>query len=148
LPSLFVSVLKANIATQVAFSAVMARHDQHLAAFQTVIFDHVFTSVGGGYDPSSGLFTCPVAGRYNFFFSIMCDFGSEIHTGIVVNGIVKLYTFSHGSDQRLDQGSNAVILDLSVGDRVWIQVDKEAGTRTVYGNNFSSFSGYMTHANL
>jgi hypothetical protein len=123
----------------------MRRHDQHLAAFQTVIFDHVFIRVGGGFDSSSGIFTCPVAGRYNFFFSIMCDFGSEIHTRLVVNGNFRLSTFSHGSEHRLDQGSNAVILNLLVGDRVWIQVDSEA--RTVYGNNGSSFSGYMTHAN-
>ena len=50
---------------EVVFSAGLT-HDQNILHAENVVFDKVFTNVGNGYNSTTGVFTCPMAGTYAF----------------------------------------------------------------------------------
>merc|ERR1711931_501158 len=58
-------------APKVAFSAAMDEVDKLRGDKYGVhmVYDIVYTNVGGGYDPETGVFTAPVKGAYFFRFT-------------------------------------------------------------------------------
>jgi hypothetical protein len=62
----------------VAFTVTFSHDDSDdgipLGPHQTLKFDRVVTNAGNGYDPTTGLFTAPVAGYYAFYLFIMEPF--------------------------------------------------------------------------
>ncbi|KAH9498149.1 Complement C1q-like protein 3 [Bulinus truncatus] len=72
LVALFTSALvtlcqSADAPTEVAFSAGLSHHES-LVANKKVIYDTIFTNVGGSYDSTTGIFKCPTPGLYVFQF--------------------------------------------------------------------------------
>ena len=53
----------------IAFSTALASLTS-IQSNQVIVFDHVILNVGGGYDVSSGKFTCPESGLYLITFFI------------------------------------------------------------------------------
>ncbi|XP_035000510.2 complement C1q-like protein 4 [Hippoglossus stenolepis] len=112
-------------------------------------FSKVFTNVGKAYSATTGLFTAPVKGVYVFRFTI-CGYMKEgvtmgvrlIHNekSIVYN----LQTWSHEryGFEHLQYLSNAVILELNVGDEIHLVLPEN---ETVYDNynSHSTFSGFL-----
>ena len=60
-------LFSANV-TYVGFSAYRSSGDR-VGGWQRIPYDTVITEVGGAYDPSTGIFTCPVNGYYYFSLS-------------------------------------------------------------------------------
>lgn len=127
----------------VAFTAGLSKTAQHVGAHQNVVFDHVETNIGNGYNPHHGVFTAPVSGLYVFFTSVLADHNREVWCNLVVNNVVKTSVYARGTDGRHDQGSQMIVTQLQQGDDVAIQnyeVDD-----AIYGSTFfySTFSGFL-----
>ena len=56
-----------------AFSAGLT-HNMNISHAETVVYDKVFTNIGGGYNNNTGIFNVPTAGIYAF--QVRC---SDIH---------------------------------------------------------------------
>ena len=62
----------------VAFSAGLTQQVS-LAPNTSVAFDRVWLNIGDGYDNTTGIFTCPVAGTYVFMYSGIAESVSTVY---------------------------------------------------------------------
>ncbi|XP_078316992.1 uncharacterized protein LOC111103840 isoform X1 [Crassostrea virginica] len=86
----------------------------------TLIFNMAILNVGNGYNPSTGVFTSPVAGTYVFYVTAVEYSKQYLQVDIVQNSVsmVKLLGDDHADFQT---GTNMVVLNLQKGDRVWVR---------------------------
>ncbi|XP_063072349.1 complement C1q-like protein 2 [Engraulis encrasicolus] len=107
-------------------------------------YKKVFSNIGSGYNPSTGVFTVLVKGIYFFRFSMFNNLKSTPNSvvSLMKNGerLVSVWDTS-GSDSN-DMGSNAVVIALEAGDSVYAEL---AANRVVYddGMNYNTFSGFL-----
>uniref|UniRef100_A0A6I8NQ78 C1q domain-containing protein n=1 Tax=Ornithorhynchus anatinus TaxID=9258 RepID=A0A6I8NQ78_ORNAN len=107
-----------------------------------VRFDRTLYNGRGGYDPDTGVFTCPVAGVYYFAYHVHVEEGG---------GRVSLYKNHLPAGEEgdgpgplqggyADQASGGAVLRLRERDRVWLQVPAH---RPDGLSVHSSFSGFL-----
>ena len=125
------------------FSATMSRDIANVQNHATIVFDNIITNIGAAYSPSNGVFTCKMAGIYVFVWTTTNKNRTWMNTELVLNGQWKGIAFSDSGDHDdYSVASNTVVLDLDVGDQVWIR----AGTwhnGHLGGESRTSFSGFM-----
>ena len=112
---------------------------------QTLVFPHIITNVGGGYNENNGVFTAPRDGVYVFFCRITAAYNPDsMFFEFILNGSAKTRTLVFGRSTNPYRTSfDSIVLRLSHGDRVWIKM-------VTGGNHYSSgtggdqtFSGYL-----
>ena len=131
----------------IAFHAQASPHQRNLAIHQIVIFHNVTENIGQGYDPTTGVFTCIVPGLYYFTMTIMTDPNSQVETELVMNGNMRMVVYS-GGYHYWNTGSNAVVMDLNEGDKVWVRVLQNyvnAGSTThmIHGDQWTTLTGFL-----
>ena len=90
-------------------------------ANQIIVFEQVVTNVGSAYNSDHGLFTAPVPGVYQFSSSIMADNGKEVWARFCLNNKPVAYIYARGTNNRHDQGSQTIILQLKKGELLPVQ---------------------------
>nr|XP_046265529.1 inner ear-specific collagen-like [Scatophagus argus]XP_046265530.1 inner ear-specific collagen-like [Scatophagus argus]XP_046265531.1 inner ear-specific collagen-like [Scatophagus argus] len=107
-----------------------------------VPFPHVLTNQQGHFNPVRGIYTAPVNGTYVFSFHLAVA-DKSLKVGLFHNFYPVVRT-TEGTDQSTT--SQTVVLHLSMGDRLWLQV-KDSTTNGMYTDSESSstFSGYLLH---
>ncbi|XP_056013616.1 uncharacterized protein LOC125674919 isoform X1 [Ostrea edulis] len=106
----------------------------------TLVFPAVINNIGGGYNPSTGIFTAPTDGHYVFFVTVV-EYGKlDNRVDIVQNGSSKVRTLGY-SDAAYQTGTNMAVLRLQQGDTVWIRL---ASGKGYYSNSIpmTTFSGF------
>ncbi|KAK2149743.1 hypothetical protein LSH36_438g01000 [Paralvinella palmiformis] len=121
-------------------------------------FDVVITNIGAGYDVKSGHFKPPINGTYFFGFGGVSFDGQNILLHLVKDGqrIISAYDNSGcrccgtAAHVRTDSewkcagsSSNGVILILSEGEDVWIELADGYGVHNALYHNYASFYGYL-----
>ena len=103
--------------------------------------------VGNGYDPSTGTFTAPTSGVYEFHLNIMStnngsSHGNSVRADVMVDG--RWAALAITADQRTDHdmGSADVIVRLRAGQRAWVKNKWSCE----YGPSGTTFSGSLLHA--
>ena len=86
----------------------------------TLIFNSVILNVGNGYNPSTGVFTSPVAGTYVFYVSALEYSKQYLQVDIVLNSVSKVKLVGD-SEAAYQTGTNMVVLNLQKGDSVWVK---------------------------
>lgn len=101
---------------------------------ETVMFQNILYAVGGGYDKTTGVFTVPKNGLYIIFCNIIDFFYGDFWATIKINGLKKagVMAYSGPSVSAFHTGSNLIVQQLQVNDRVWIQT---VNTGSVYSVN-------------
>ncbi|XP_026224293.1 multimerin-2-like [Anabas testudineus] len=110
--------------------------------FAPLIYKNVFTNIGNHYNPNTGYFTAPIRGVYFFRFT-----GHAAHTDFgMMMRLVKnehLIVFSGDRATTLtdpeDSASNAVVLELEVGDVVSVQLIGNVWDDQYHRTTFSGF---------
>ena len=125
-----------------AFGASSTKNE-NLDNNEVVKFDKVWTNIGNGYDSSSGVFTAPRGGVYQFSCSAMTLSGKTLRLHLMKNDqrTVSLYPGTSGHNM----GTLNMVLELKKGDRVYIK-HLGSGSNSLYseaGYNYSMFSGYF-----
>lgn len=136
--------LFAGISKKVAFSTTFIQGFTSRDR-QTLVFPHILSNVGGGYNNQDGVFTAPVDGVYVFFCKITQESNShDLYFEITLNGSAKTRNIVYGrSDKTHRTASNLSVLQLIRGDRVWIKMFI-GGMHFNWGDGGdNSFSGFM-----
>ena len=137
-------IRRADNEVTVAFTAGLTHSVVHVGLHQNIVFDHVETNLGNGYNPHHGVFTAPVSGLYFFYSSILTGNNEEVWCQIAVNGVQKGSIYGRGTDGRHDQGSQALVVSLQQGDDVAVQ--NIYNDHSIFGSTaeiYSTFSGFL-----
>ncbi|XP_035253324.1 complement C1q-like protein 2 [Anguilla anguilla] len=133
---------------KVAFSVALRESGAiTLGPFQTdtvIQYAKVFANIGNYYNPSTGIFTARVKGVYFFTFTAYNNVEMTPNTNVVLmkNGERTVSIWDKSGQDANDNASNAVVLQLEVGDSVFVHL--KANTR-VYDDmgHYNSFSGFL-----
>merc|ERR1712002_459556 len=138
---LFAPGLCQDQAQEVAFSAGLSHHE-YLQENQKVKYDTIFSNVGGGYDSTTGIFTCPVPGIYVFQFHALSHSDSNMWLELHHNYNYVASIWGHVDNDYAAAG-NSVILRLAKNDQVYVLT---GDTTDLYGQPlevYGTFTGYM-----
>ncbi|KAG7273918.1 hypothetical protein CRUP_011054, partial [Coryphaenoides rupestris] len=83
-------------------------------------FNKIIYNQQNHYNPETGRFTCAEAGAYYFSYHITV-FSRNVKVALVKNGVKFIHTvdiYQSGEDQ----AAGGAVLNLAVGDKVWLQV--------------------------
>lgn len=125
----------------VAFSAYLGHTIDNLVDDSTIKFDQVVTNVGNGYNPKTGVFTCPISGTYVFTWSVGMFHPGYIYTYLIKNG--DSVSFANTSDDDYSSmTSQTSVLALNYGDVITVKVVSHSATPGLwYGR--TSFNGFI-----
>ena len=111
---------------------------------QVIVFEKVWSNVGGGYSSTTGVFTCPVAGFYSFTVNLQ------------TNNEVAYLTLQHNNKgvfhvfTRYDRGhhsaTNSAIIKLSTNDTVRVAFTRPEQDFIIHSNSIefpTTFSGNL-----
>ncbi|XP_078018810.1 complement C1q-like protein 2 [Epinephelus lanceolatus] len=133
---------------KVAFSAGLTDAGS-VGPFDTEItlkFSKVFTNIGQAYSPTTGIFTAPVRGVYNFRFTVW-----EVRTSTWTSGILyhnekrMTLSYDYNDDVSYVSVSNALIIQLEKGDVVYMALPSGYGVFDD-SHNRTIFSGFLLFA--
>lgn len=136
--------LFAVVSKKVAFSATHPETFRSRSG-QTIVFPHILSNVGGGYNNQNGVFTAPVDGVYVFFCKITQAYNNnDFYYQFILNGSAKTVTLVFGrTDDTNRTSSTLIVLQLSRGDRVWIKMQQGGLHWGQTDGGDQSFSGFM-----
>ena len=113
-----------------------------------IIFEDSKINPGGFYDNTTGIYTVPLDGTYEFYVHLSAVEGPDWYMTFQVDGMEA--TESHASNPTwYTSASMTAMFDLVAGQEVWaraVSIDHVQGTEPD-GTIFSWFSGRLIYAN-
>ncbi|CAB1332582.1 unnamed protein product [Coregonus sp. 'balchen'] len=108
-------------------------------------YKRVFSNTGSSYNPATGIFTAMVRGMYCFRYSMYSNNSGRPNSVVsLMKNSEKLVTTWNTDDSMNvhESASNAAVVQLEVGDSVYIQL---WASRVVYDdiNNYNTFTGFL-----
>jgi len=132
----------------VSIHATLYSNIDGTTARQTIIFSHVDTNLGGGYNATTGVFTAPVAGQYQFSLTFMLYYPSSSYSyygdlNVLKNGntIILVRADTHPQPGYFDTASGTTVIGLNKGDKV--SVVANSARLYIYGGDYTYFSGFL-----
>uniref|UniRef100_A0A452QH39 Collagen type VIII alpha 2 chain n=1 Tax=Ursus americanus TaxID=9643 RepID=A0A452QH39_URSAM len=124
-----------------AFTAVLT--SPFPASGMPVKFDRTLYNGHSGYNPATGIFTCPVGGVYYFAYHVHVK-GTNVWVALYKNNVPATYTYDEYKKGYLDQASGGAVLQLRPNDQVWVQMPSDQANG-LYSTEYihSSFSGFL-----
>ena len=110
-----------------------------------LLFPTIRSNIGNDFNVATGKFTCRIRGVYLFSFHIMFDDNSgPTRIQLKKDGERIVSVYNDDRDQTYATESNGAILELDVGDEVWLEFVRSSGTVHDNSNNhYTSFSGFL-----
>jgi hypothetical protein len=114
----------------------------------TIVMSAKTFDTGSNFNTSTGLFTAPIAGYYQFSgcVGLQGGGGSTMFAALTKNG--SIYILGGGNSVTSAQGYGfpiADILQLAIGDTVGLYLfTSNGGTTTVYGSNSDGYNTYLS----
>lgn len=105
-------------------------------------FDDVRINVVNGYDSTTGVFTAPRNGIYQFNCLLRAKGSNDVHFQLNKND--ELYTSGYVSKGHYNSQTISSVIKLMKMDRVYIK-HRKGVNETVSGDNSSTFSGIHLH---
>ena len=105
-----------------------------------MVYDSVLLNVGGGYDKLTGVFTAPAKGAYFFRFTASNSNNLDLRMAVKLYKNQEEVLYNHEAGME-DFFSNAVTLELAVGDKVFLML--QPGITVYADSDENSFSGHL-----
>ncbi|XP_006813252.1 complement C1q tumor necrosis factor-related protein 4-like isoform X2 [Saccoglossus kowalevskii] len=130
-----------------AFSGVRTSVLLGSAESQIITYDELYANKGKDFDIDTGIFTCQVPGIYYFSFTMRSYDNYHIGVTLVKNSSPQVSMITDASDRKVMQ-SQSVMLDLLIGDRVWLQLGPHKYF-AVYSDDkkYITFNGFVLYPN-
>ncbi|XP_070991446.1 complement C1q-like protein 3 [Oncorhynchus clarkii lewisi] len=144
--------LKKSLSTaqpKVAFSAALRDSGGgHIGPFTTntpLQYKRVFSNTGSSYNPATGIFTAMVRGMYCFRYSMYSNNSGRPNSVVSLMKNSEMLVTTWNTDDSMnvhESASNAAVVQLEVGDGVYIQL---WANRVLYDdrNNYNTFTGFL-----
>ncbi|NXL98429.1 ADIPO protein, partial [Tyrannus savana] len=112
-------------------------------------FSKIFYNEQGHYDASTGKFLCNVPGTYYFAYHLTV-YLEDVKVSLYKKGKAVIITYDQFQNNNVDQASGSVLLHLSSGDEVWLQVYGNGNNNGVYADNVndSTFMGFLLYPDM
>ncbi|XP_063433864.1 complement C1q-like protein 3 [Mytilus trossulus] len=125
----------------IAFYAISTK-DLNLELSQTIVFDHVYTNIGNGYNPKTGKFMVPLNGLYRFGSTGMSQSKDIVHLQMNKNGVEVARSTAQ---QNYNTADMEAILELEKGDSIEVTRRRNSNKQTerLHGNRLASFTGFL-----
>jgi hypothetical protein len=108
-----------------------------------VTFDDVLVNVGGGWNPSTNIFTAPFSGVYQLHLTASMADGSQVNYALVWNGAPYANVLCNATNYvGVEMRSRGIMVDARAGDTLYMATDS---TTRLYsnGNRLISFTGFF-----
>ncbi|ESN97172.1 hypothetical protein HELRODRAFT_193289 [Helobdella robusta] len=125
---------------KVAFFAGLTQNFGPTVDNTDIIFDRVITNIGSGYSPSTGRFTAPYNGAYQFNVIVSAQGREKAAVMVLKNGEMVATVWAE-SIPYWATSSNIVVLSLDKGDQVWLILLNKASH--LHGYMYTTFSGFI-----
>ncbi|XP_062391652.1 cerebellin-1-like [Sardina pilchardus] len=107
----------------------------------TLVYKKIFSNIGNAYSHVTGIFTAPLRGVYYIRFTAQgISASNKLVMRLMKNGqqIMAMYEYPNGNEYV----NNAVVLQLEVGDLIYMQLPSSSQT---FDNtdNHTTFSGFL-----
>lgn len=122
-----------------AFSASLTRVTTYSSG-EIVKFDKVWTNIGSGYDPTTGVFIAPEPGVYQFAWTVMRN--ANPVRAVLVKNEMKTVAIYPSNKQDVEMGTMNMVLQLQKADRVYIKNFHDGQLYSESDSNFDAFSGF------
>ena len=125
----------------IGFTSAVGSNTRFPGYDQTIVYDHIVTNVGNGFDPYTGVFGADKAGTY--VFAISARSGSTAYyttLELVHRGNVLCRAYASATDT--DQGGCVAVVHLQPGDHVMVRHMHGAGD-VLTNNYYNVFSGFL-----
>ena len=124
----------------------MSKNEVTTGPHHTLIFDHIETNIGNGYNGHAGVFIAPLNGVYMFFYTVFCERASYMSIEITVNSVARGVIFvDNEAAPNVYTGSTGVgVFVLNQGDDCFIRTHSTyPSTGSIQSDNVmrTSFSG-------
>ena len=130
----------------IAFQATLT--SGHLGpnyAAGVIKFNDVSVNIGNGYDSSTGKFTAPVKGLYQFTAAYLQQNGYTSHVRLMKNNAV--VSDMYANHKNYDQLTKTILVTLEKGDTFWVKLEKSS-IYSVYGSaRYTQFNGFLISDN-
>ena len=137
-------VLTASQDTVVAFSAWSSTRPVQAVSHGTIILNHASTNIGNAYDTTTGVFTAPVSGLYDFQATIMPNsIGHEVYAAIVVDNARVAMAVADTDHDDWDQSTLKAVVHVNAGQKVRL---KNGSAPSDYHAPYTTFSGILVKA--
>ncbi|XP_038821359.1 complement C1q-like protein 2 [Salvelinus namaycush] len=144
--------LKKSLSTaqpKVAFSVALRDSGSgNIGPFTTntpLQYKRVFSNAGSSYNPATGIFTAMVRGMYCFRYSMYSNNSGRPNSVVSLMKNSEMLVTTWNTDDSMnvhESASNAAVVQLEVGDSVYIQL---WANRVLYddSNNYNTFTGFL-----
>merc|ERR1711972_347169 len=89
---------------------------------ENLTFQGTSVNTGGGMDPDTGIFTCPIGGSYLFTFHVATHDNKKALLSIRLNGeeVASIFDQNHKDNHKNSMAGNTILLNLKQGDEVCV----------------------------
>lgn len=125
----------------VAFTARL-KENATVRSLETIIFDDVITNIGKAYNPNTGIFKAPFAGRYLFSLTVRAQYHKQVVAEIIAEPQVIGQLAAGDSEIERASASVTIVVSLQAGDEVYVRETK-TWTGNFFGDGYTSFTGIL-----
>ncbi|XP_033725852.1 collagen alpha-2(VIII) chain-like [Pecten maximus] len=137
-----------DLHNQIAFQAVLDHNIGNIGADETIKFNKPQINLGGGYNPSTGIFTCSRPGLYVFHITIVLHSAKSGEFHLLKNGHEFGRVYSGDEDSgRADGAASTAIVQLEVSDTVWVASNTNHDSGEVLLPSYCFLAGYLLFPN-
>jgi hypothetical protein len=113
---------------------------------EIIIFEKTFTNEGTGYDTSTGIFTAPVGGLYQFDVHSCPDKGKHTYLGLVLEGNV-IAAHAYDADNTCGCNTFGTVIIVKSGEKVWVKSTWSSSNCKLIQNalRMNTFSGVLVN---
>ena len=113
-----------------------------------IIWESVFENVGNGYNESTGIFTTPRSGIYQFSITVMNPApSSNSHVYLSLRTGDSGICNAVAAEDHFQTGVCSRVIRLQAGQGVWV-VNPSGGPYQYHGNDYTAFSAVLLHAEI
>merc|ERR1712117_679932 len=89
---------------------------------ENLTFQGCSANTGGGMDPDTGIFTCPIGGLYMFVFHVATHDNKKALLSIRLNGeeVASVFDQNHKDNHKNSMAGTTILLQLKKGDEVCV----------------------------